>query len=75
MTNKEIADRLHLSVVTIKLHRGQGMHKMQAETFADLVKMWAPLAPAYSFPNGRRNYEKSACRRRTIAFSETPSSG
>jgi FixJ family two-component response regulator len=45
MTNKEIADRLHLSVVTVKLHRGQGMRKMQAETFVDLVKMWERISP------------------------------
>ena len=40
LTNKEIADKMHLSVVTIKLYRGQMMRKMQAETLADLVKMW-----------------------------------
>ncbi len=40
LTNKEIADKLFLSVVTIKLHRGQVMRKMQAESLADLVKMW-----------------------------------
>jgi len=39
LTNKEIAERLYLSVVTIKLHRGQVMRKMQAESLADLVKM------------------------------------
>ncbi len=39
MTNKEIAEKLRLSVVTIKLHRGQMMKKMQAESLADLVKM------------------------------------
>jgi FixJ family two-component response regulator len=39
LTNKEIADRLYLSVVTIKLHRGQVMRKMQAGSLADLVKM------------------------------------
>jgi len=38
-TNKGIAGKLHLSVVTIKLHRGQVMRKMQAESLADLVKM------------------------------------
>jgi FixJ family two-component response regulator len=40
LTNKEIADKLYLSVVTIKLYRRQAMEKMQAESFADLVKMW-----------------------------------
>ncbi|HTB98151.1 MAG TPA: response regulator [Terracidiphilus sp.] len=39
LTNKEIAERLFLSVVTVKLHRGQMMRKMQAESLADLVKM------------------------------------
>ena len=39
LTNKEIGDKLHLSVVTVKLHRGHVMRKMQAESLADLVKM------------------------------------
>jgi FixJ family two-component response regulator len=39
LTNKEIAGKLYLSVVTIKLHRGQVMRKMQAESLADLVRM------------------------------------
>jgi FixJ family two-component response regulator len=39
LTNREIAEKLHLSVVTIKLHRGQVMRKMRAESLADLVKM------------------------------------
>jgi FixJ family two-component response regulator len=46
LTNKEIAERLHLSAVTIKLHRGQGMRKMQAESLADLVKMSEKINPA-----------------------------
>jgi len=40
LTNKEIAEKLFLSVVTIKLHRGQLMRKMGADSLADLVKMW-----------------------------------
>jgi FixJ family two-component response regulator len=43
LTNKEIAEKMHLSVVTIKLYRGQMMRKMQAETLADLVKMWEKI--------------------------------
>jgi FixJ family two-component response regulator len=39
LTNKEIADKIFLSVVTIKLHRGQAMRKMQASSLADLVRM------------------------------------
>jgi FixJ family two-component response regulator len=36
--NKEIAHELGVSERTIKLHRGQVMHKMGAESLADLVK-------------------------------------
>jgi FixJ family two-component response regulator len=39
LTNREIAERLFLSIVTIKLHRGQVMRKMNADSLADLVKM------------------------------------
>jgi FixJ family two-component response regulator len=39
LTNKEIAGKLHLNVVTIKLHRGQVMRKMRADSLADLVRM------------------------------------
>jgi len=39
MTNKQIADSLDLSLVTVKLYRGQVMGKMQANSLADLVKM------------------------------------
>lgn len=39
MTNKEIAEQLYLSIVTIKLYRGQVMRKMQAESLADLVRI------------------------------------
>jgi FixJ family two-component response regulator len=38
-TNEEIADSLHLSLVTIKMHRGQMIKKMEAESVADLVRM------------------------------------
>jgi RNA polymerase sigma factor (sigma-70 family) len=47
-TNKEIAEKLYLSIVTIKMHRGQMMRKMQAETVADLVRM-ADLAKSPGF--------------------------
>ncbi len=39
LTNKEIAERLFLSIATVKLYRGQVMRKMQADSLADLVKM------------------------------------
>jgi FixJ family two-component response regulator len=39
MLNKQIADQLGASEKTIKIHRGQLMRKMQAESLADLVRM------------------------------------
>jgi FixJ family two-component response regulator len=39
MLNKQIAFELGVSEVTVKLHRGQAMHKMQSESVADLVRM------------------------------------
>ncbi|MBV8918694.1 response regulator transcription factor [Bradyrhizobium sp.] len=36
--NKQIAARLGLSVITVKLHRGQLMRKMQARSLIDLVR-------------------------------------
>lgn len=37
--NKQIAAELGLSVVTVKVHRGQVMRKMLAKSVADLVRM------------------------------------
>lgn len=37
--NKQIAAELRTSEVTIKVHRGQAMQKMQAQSLADLVRM------------------------------------
>jgi FixJ family two-component response regulator len=51
-TNKDIAERLHLSVVTIKLHRGQVMRKMQADSLADLVKMSERISPTRGARSG-----------------------
>ena len=40
LTNREIADKLCLSVVTVKLYRRLAMKKMGVDTLVDLVKMW-----------------------------------
>ena len=37
--NKQIAAELGLSVVTVKVHRGQVMRKMLAKSVAELVRM------------------------------------
>jgi FixJ family two-component response regulator len=37
--NKQIADDLGISLVTVKIHRGAAMRKMGARTLADLVRM------------------------------------
>jgi FixJ family two-component response regulator len=37
--NKQIALELGISEKTIKVHRGHVMHKMRADSLADLVRM------------------------------------
>ena len=48
MTNKEIADELHLSLVTVKFHRKQVMDKMQTDSLAELVRMREKLGKKHS---------------------------
>ena len=45
LLNKQIAGQLGTSEVTVKIHRGNAMKKMQARTFADLVRMAQALEP------------------------------
>lgn len=39
LMNKQIAAEIHLSEITVKVHRGQMMRKMMAKSVADLVRM------------------------------------
>jgi FixJ family two-component response regulator len=68
LMNKQIAGRLEISEVTVKIHRGHMMTKMQARSVVDLVRMADALrlrettkadsipsrAPPPSLPRGRR---------------------
>jgi FixJ family two-component response regulator len=46
--NKEIAIELGMSEITVKVHRGNLMRKMQAASFADLVRMASDLKLPYT---------------------------
>jgi FixJ family two-component response regulator len=48
--NKQIAAELGLSLVTVKVHRGQVMRKMLAKSVAELVRMADQLGPAALAP-------------------------
>jgi FixJ family two-component response regulator len=51
--NKQVAGELGLSEITVKIHRGSAMRKMEARTFADLVRMADTLPRAAAVLDAR----------------------
>jgi FixJ family two-component response regulator len=46
LLNKQVAGDLGISEITVKAHRGRMMHKMKADSLANLVNMAGRLGPA-----------------------------
>jgi FixJ family two-component response regulator len=46
LLNKQVGGELGISEITVKAHRGQVMHKMKANSLADLVRIAGKIRPA-----------------------------
>ena len=52
--NKQIAFDLGISEVTVKLHRGNAMRKLELPSLASLIRMWETLPPDLREPAPRQ---------------------
>jgi FixJ family two-component response regulator len=50
LMNKQVADKMGLAEITVKIHRGNIMRKMRAKSFAELIKMSEALLLSESTP-------------------------
>jgi FixJ family two-component response regulator len=60
--NKQIAGELGASEITVKMHRGQVMHKMQAESAVELLRMAEAMAIIAGGPSPAQGSTKSQPR-------------
>jgi FixJ family two-component response regulator len=60
LLNKQAAAALGISEVTLQIHRGQVMRKMQARSFAELVRMAVRLGVSAKAEGGTRRAPPSA---------------
>ncbi|TPK87274.1 response regulator transcription factor [Mesorhizobium sp. B2-4-13] len=56
--NKQIAFDLGISEVTVKLHRGNVMRKMEAASIGELIRAWETLPPAMREAGAARTFER-----------------
>jgi FixJ family two-component response regulator len=59
LLNKQVADELGISVITVKAHRGKTMRKMMAGSLADLIGMAAKLRLRRQTDSGLRDTKAS----------------
>ncbi len=60
--NKQIAGELGTSEITVKMHRGQAMHKMGAESVVELLRMAETMAMIAAGPSQAQGSTKSPPR-------------
>ncbi|MDB5389013.1 MAG: two component transcriptional regulator, LuxR family [Planctomycetaceae bacterium] len=59
LLNKQVGTKLGISEITVKAHRGKMMEKMNAASFADLVKMAERLSHQHSEKPVARSFESA----------------